>query len=317
MKSKIDLDILEKRLDEAFNEDGVVGGKLLKVIKAEEGFSIHVSNNYNIYHKLTGSFLSFFMQTLEIAEHYKNTKKQKTGIWYVPLLLDQTTTFRVFRAAENLLFKGYPLSGYSILREVKDRAIVYGAIANNITNYEKSYGIGGMDLQKHQESSKEKWDEIKVVIKKNRKKEEQRIFKKMLGSESGMPKKHQKELLSWIEDFHLEVHGSRFSYVDQGLNWISGQSKFPILPELDRVSISLYMYTSNKIGWMLLRALTFLQPIPKAFGEEWCKKWQILDESFLAMMEVLKETREEIANSFKYFIKNKFNFAPDRTFYKE
>jgi len=312
MKSKIKWGACQKHLEDTFNQGGIVGGRLLEIIQVEDAYSEFINNNYHGYNVLTDSFLSFFMQTLEAAEHMRITQQHEPRPWYGPLLLSQAINFQTFRATENLLRKGYPLSSYSILRDLKDRAIVLGAIANGITTYQKAFGLIEAEAQEKEEA-------IKVLynMKKRRTRDERFVLEYMLGQKSGIPNSYRQELQIWQELFHLEVHGGRQSYVAYGIDWLQGRAPLPILPKPIPISITMYLNRSNEIAWMLLRTLTLLQPAPKAFGEKWCNEWKILDESFMTMVDALEEIGKKIATSFKYLMKNKFNFTPDRTFYTE
>jgi hypothetical protein len=222
-----------------------------------------------------------------------------------------STVFRKFRAAENLLLCGYSLSGYGLLRDLKDQAIILGAIGNNITTYPKVSGV-----QQNEEEIKSELTKLHD-IKRRRKKEEKKVFNQMLRSESGLPKDCRQELELWENLFHVEVHGSRLSIAYEFEDWIKGKTHLPIIPKPTLDKVSMYLNRSNEIGWMVLRTLPLLQLSAGAFGPEWSKKWNVLDDSFRGAVERLEQAGEKIASAIIYLIESKFSFQPEETYYAE
>jgi hypothetical protein len=61
---------------------------------------------------------------------------------------------------------------------------------------------------------------------------------------------------------------------------------------------------------MLLRTLPVLQLKQKALGDEWSKKWYILDDSFRYSYKSLAEMGKKIGYAILKLIDSKFNFNP-------
>jgi hypothetical protein len=55
----------------------------------------------------------------------------------------------------------------------------------------------------------------------------------------------------------------------------------------------------------------------RVHSREWARKWKILDESYEYAVLGLEKLGKRIATSFLEFVKVKFSFSPEETFYKE
>lgn len=203
------------------------------------------------------------------------------------------------------------MSGYALLRDLKDQAIILGAIGNEISTYPQANGI----LANEEDT---KGEEIQLRdITKRRKKEEKRIFNLMTRSESGLPREYREELALWENLFHVEVHGSRLSIAKEIGSWIKGKNYLPTIPKPDLDAVSMYLNRSNEIGWMLLRTFPLLQLRAGMFGPDWSKKWNVLDVSFRAAVERLGQAGKKIAHAIICLIDSKFSFQPEETYYDE
>ena len=130
----------QKRLEENFSVDGYVGGHLYKIIDLEKAFGEFYVGTFRGQLVLIDSFQNFYIETINKAKEFISTNGwPKDCPYYVFVLLYYIMNFRSFRACENLLLKGYPLDGYSLLRNLKDKAIFMGGIANNITAFYKKF----------------------------------------------------------------------------------------------------------------------------------------------------------------------------------
>lgn len=300
------------RLEKTFSENGVIGNSLLEVIKAEIDYKPFITKTFKGYLVLTDSFLSFFFDTLKFAEDQFHERAAGTITNHYPFVLwIFSTAFRKFRAAENLLLCGYSFSGYALIRDLKDQAIILGAIGNNITTYPKVSGV--------QQNEEEIENDLAKLheIKKRRKKEEKKVFNQMIRSESGLPKDCRQELELWENLFHVEVHGSRLNIAYEFEDWIKGKTDLPIIPNPTLDKVSMYLNRSNEIGWMLLKTLPLLQLSSGAFGTDWSKKWKVLDESFQVAIEGLEQAGKKFASAIICLIESKFSFQPEKTCYAE
>ena len=112
--------------------------------------------------------------------------------------------------------------------------------------------------------------------------------------------------------FHIEVHGSRFTYAFEGKPWLTESAPLPVAPRPDANSASMYLNRSNELGWMHLRLMPMLQIHAGAFGAEWTLKWNILDESFRFAVESLtKDLGKPIGAAISHLVDTCFAFHPE------
>lgn len=290
----------QKRLEDNFTVNGVIGGGLLKIIDQEQACGEYFVGTFHGQNVLIDSFQSFYIDTLEnalvwVAKHGWPKGSEN----YAPILLYYVIMFRRFRACENLLLKGYPLDGYALLRDLKDRVILLAGIAHNITTFARISGLGGAQAPKYE--SREK-------VKKNRRTEQRRVLGKIIRKESGLPLDIIEELQKWEQLFHDEVHGSRLSFSTELLDWIRGTAALSIGPTPKESPTAMYMNRATEVGWLLVRLLPYLQPAENAFSVEWHRKHKILDDSFRYAQEGLSRLGKKIGNAFIKFIDEKFLF---------
>lgn len=298
----------QRRLEENFTVNGTIGGNLFEVFDLENACGEYFARTFHGQSVLIDSFQSFYIETIKIAykwiaDHGWPERAEN----YLPLLLFYVVNFRGFRACENLLIKGYPLNGYSMLRDLKDRAIFIGAIANNITTFPNIYGHFGTKAINDKEWKK---------LKNKRKKEEYRVLGKMIRKESGLPSDIIEELAKWEQLFHEEVHGSKFTFFLELGEWLRTSRPPSIGPLPNEKFMAMYMNRSVEIGWMLVRLLPYIQPVSYAFGEEWTQKQKILDDSFRLMEKGLSELGKKVADAFIYFIDQKFKYPDDFCYFE-
>ena len=304
----MDVATWQKRLEQNFSVNGVVGGHLLEIIDMEKAYGEFVVKTFHGQSVLIDSFLSFYIETIQTAQAWINTNGwPRNAPNYAPIYLFYVINFRSFRACENLLTCGYPLDGYALLRDIKDRAIFLAAVAQNITTFPRVYGY--VDIK---EASEEAWESSR----KKRKDEEHRVLRRMIRADSGLPNDIRKHLTKWEQLFHEEVHGSRCTYFAEGGEWMRGEGSLSVGPTPKANSIVMYTNRSSEIGWLLVRLLPFLQPVEKAFGESWIQRQMTLDDSFRIMIKGLSKLGKPIADAFTYFVEDKFKF-PDTFHYFE
>src|ERR1035441_5161548 len=88
------------------------------------------------------------------------------------------TLFRRYGACEVLFYRGYPLDGYSLLRDIKDRTFLLAGVAHNMTTFPDSMG------ELPPLSDKREW---KRKSTRARKDAEHRISRRLSGVDSGLP----------------------------------------------------------------------------------------------------------------------------------
>ena len=180
----------QKRLEDAFTEEGVVGGKFLtRTIAAEERVALTFAEKWHGHRILTDSFIGLFAATLD--EQFGLSQQNgwpKDEPYYVTCLMMYLTMYRTVRAAEVLSMQGYPFSGYALMRSVKDQTCILCAAANKMATFPTLFGWGGL--------SEGKWTgaEHKKIVE-NRMSVERENRYRILGKDSGLKQASQVELI--------------------------------------------------------------------------------------------------------------------------
>ncbi|MBU4320800.1 MAG: hypothetical protein L6246_01480 [Thermodesulfovibrionales bacterium] len=290
----------QKRLEKTFSIDGIVGKRLLDIIDAEKTYGIHIAGTYHGHLVLINAFFDFYIETIQKAIKWIQENGWPKNLPNYPVnILQNVTNFKSFRAADTLFINEYPLDGYSLLRDLKDRAIFLGAIIHKLTNFSLLAGITGLNTVSRENM-------IKIIA--TRKKEEQRVHDLMIGEKSSLPSDIVSELKFWEKLFHEEVHGSKLTLAEVGVDWLKGKAPLHLEPIPNTTGMAMYMNRASEVGWLLTRTFPFLQPVENAFGEDWKSKQIILDESFRVMNQGLEKMGKKIATAFIYFVDNKFSF---------
>lgn len=290
-----------------------VGGERLgPVIDGERAYGEYLVHTFHGYGILINCFFDFFIETMILASKGAFAGQLPNNDKYYALLYVLIfSSFRNFRAAETTMNNGYPLDGYALLRDLKDRAIHLGAIANEFTTANDLFGVNGNDEKR----SRTKEDSAEVHNKKGQK-EKARVTRLMIGAESGLPEEVMRWLKVWRDLFHLEVHGSRLTYFEDFRTlFIKKQlPSFAPGPHENNSDLSMYLNRSTEIGWMFHRVFPYLQLKPRSFGEEWASKWELLDHAFCLQVKSLDEMGKPIGKAFIRLIETKFAFTPDTAY---
>jgi len=299
----------QKRLEDNFSSNGVIGEKLMSIIEQENDFGLQMLN-YQGHRILNDSFQSFFIETLEQTDQWLGRNGVSAGApTYLFILLQYVSMFKRLRAAENLFLHGYPLDGFSLLRDIKDQAIFLAAIITGQTSLSALNGVEPFGKVLLNEKEKEKLHSKKLI-------EEKRVMKLYVGADSGLAREIIDDLTDWERAFHAEVHGSRFTKTE-ALKWLQGEEELHFAPNPKEQSVAMYMNRATEINWMVLRTFPYLQLEHNAFGGEWARKWKVLDESYEYAVLGLEKLGKRIATSFLAFVKVKFLFSPQDTFYTD
>jgi hypothetical protein len=291
----------QKRLEDNFTVNGTIGGNLHDIFKLEHACGEYFVSAFHGQSVLICSFQSFYIETIRnalgwITEHGwpKNSEN------YPWILLYYVIMFRSFRACESLLLKGYPLDGYALLRDLKDRAIFLAGIAHNITTFRLIFGLGGKEAL-----SDKDWE----TLKKKRKAEQHRVLNAMIRGKSGLPDDVVSELKIWEQLFHEEVHGSMLSFFRELGDWVNGKVPLSIGPTPKELPTTIYANRASEIAWLIVRLLPYSQPVENAFGTRWLERHKILDESFRSMQQGLSKVGKKIGDAFIRFVDEKYSFS--------
>jgi hypothetical protein len=297
----------QKRLSDNFSEGGIIGGNLLSIFQTEDQIGTHyLVKTFKGHDALINSFMAFFANTLRFARLSVGETGWPAGKPNYPLVLACFLhLFRRFRASEILSQKSYPLDGYSLMRDIKDRAIGLGAIAQNLSTILSV--VGTLEQPAPQYGA----EYAKKSLRK-RKDEENKISRRMVGKESGLASDVQKTLKQWDDFFHLEVHGGIVSFMQEVSGFQKGTGSF-IGPTHNQAAYVIYVNRASEIGWLITRLLPYLQRSENAFGHDWEKKRTILDESFRYVAEDMTAIGKPIGEAFIALVDGKFSF--NRPFY--
>ena len=288
-----------KRLADTFKVNGLVGGHLRIIHEAEDNVSNYLITNFRGQDALLCSFQSFFIETLLLAnQQVKMRGWPKNAPNYAVSLVAFFNLFRRFRACEILYLKGYPLDGYALMRDIKDRAFQFAGVARNITTFPRVLGLPA--TQASDPSYRQK-------TTRNRKENEQRVMHAMTGKTSGLADDVQEDLKAWDDMFHLELHGGTFSLMTE-LQQLKEGNALQIGPSVVQNAYVMYINRSSELGWMVTRLLPYVQMSENAFGDEWHKKREILDDSFRYMLESLDSLGKRLGASFITMMDDKFAF---------
>lgn len=225
---------------------------------------------------LLDSFHEFFLRTFRLVRK-PDPEEPKSEEWWL-LLLEFLTAFRSWRAAERIFRSGYPLAGFVLLRDLKDRAVILCAVGHGMSTLRQVQGHEAIEVEDA---------EIGTEIKKLRKREEWRIRDLIVGDKSGLSPQARAEIAEWQEMFHTEVHGARLTQTEF-LPWLKGEEPLTLGPRARESSGSAYTNRAAEVGWMWTRLFPLLQT-GQGFGTQWASDWRVLDDSFRYMVVTLKE----------------------------
>jgi hypothetical protein len=294
----------QKRLEDNFTQEGVVGGKLLaSTMAAEKRIGLAFAEKWHGHRILTDSFVGFFAETLDEQAGFN----QQHG-WpqdepnYATCLIMYLTTYRTVRAAELLSVQGYPFSGYTLMRSVKDQAWVLCAAANKMSTFPELFGWEGLP-----EGTWTGAEHKKIVT--NRMNVERELRFRIFGKDSGLAEALQVELNKWEQMFNWEAHRGLYT-VFQATAKLYEKQEITFVAEPDEANDVMYVNRSNETNWMILRLLPYMRRADTPDNAEWTRKWTILDESFRQILESLGKLGKKIADAFIEMMDSKFKFDP-------
>lgn len=286
----------QRRLEKTFARHGLIGERVLSIVEAEKECARRFVRKFVGHRVLTDSFQDFYVETLELSNEWLQGHEPPGPYGnYLFTVLVYVVIFRSLRAAENLSMCGYPLDGFALLRDLKDRALLLGAVAAGLTS------VAAL------------WMRPNTVLAE--KTLERRVLDHMVGKKSGLDEHVQTELREWAELFHSEVHGSQLT-LTLAFDELQKHRRVSIGPTFDDDASAMYVNRCHEVSWMLLRTLPFLQCESRAFPDEWAAKWRMLDESFRFMVEALGQMGKPIAQAIVTLVDTRFPFSP-HTFYRE
>ena len=294
---------IHAEIEEVFAQRGVVGSRLLQVIDAENAYRDYVLRKFKGHRLVFDAFQDLMIETCQLA----TSGPTPTGSQYFgPAVQSHFLNVRSFRAADRTFLGGYPLDGYALLRDLKDRAIFFAAVVSGVTDLSSLSGTVGL-ANSGSVSTEE--------ISRSASAEERRVRRLMTGSESGLNPETIEGLHEWEKTFHLEVHGSRMTRALEADYSPEGRVFMSVAPVPNDMSISFFLNRSSEIAWMLLRTLPYLQRSPDGFGAGWSRKWHLLDQALSADNAALISPEKPVFAAVRSLVTEKFAFAPETTSY--
>jgi hypothetical protein len=318
----MDLTQWSNRLRTSFTREGVHAPELLEVRLAEAAHEQITQGVCSAHTLLIDSFLSFTIETINLARaSYPQRPTGSGNRYYGAHLGEYLLVVRSVRAAEALLRAGYPLDGFGLVRDIKEQALLHAAIALRLTTFQKVNGYDALPARLPEPpkqsrdvlaDAKQRYD-VFVAIRKARRKEQRRVLDNMTGSTSGLTSDTILLLSLSDEMFNHEVHGSRLTATEH-MEWFKNGGPLPVAPQANKRSITIYVNRSEEACWMWHRLLPLLQLWTGAFGAEWARKWEVLEESFRFQTEGLTAMGKPIGSSIVELLNVKFPFNAHCTF---
>lgn len=296
----------QARLESTFGGKGMRGALWADVPSKEVAYGQHVRSTALGYLVLTNSFQSFLYDTLHACTNQYRTPNSTRSAPYQPLFfLECLTLFRSCRAAESLLYEGYPLDAFSLLRDMRDRSLLLGAWTKGLTNYKALHATHVLSETRGLDR-----DEVVDQVRKARENEERQVMGLMTGKNSDLSAETIRWLRQWTSIFNLQVHGSHLTTASEFGDWVRKVGPLSIGPVPQEKSITLYINSSPEVHWLILRVLPFLQLSPGAFGTSWAAKWQVLDESFNFYQAGFEALGKPMGTAVRRLIEEKFTLTP-------
>ncbi len=300
----------QRRLEDTFGPNGKGGALWTEVPAKEDAYGAYVRTNAHGYIVLSNSFQTFFYSTLvACVSQYRESTATESAPYQPTFLLDCLTLFRSCRATNSLLFRGYPLDAYALLRDVVDRTLLLNAWALGLTNYK---ALNATQVLKDGASLDR--DELSDKMRKAREQEQRRVLTLMIGTGSGLGQDTITWLRRWKSLFNLEVHGSRLTSAGEFGDWLRGKEALSIGPKPRSDSITTFINSASEVYWMILRILPFLQLSPGAFGTDWSERWKVLDESFDLYQAAFEALGKEMGTAVRRLVETHFTLAPESSY---
>jgi hypothetical protein len=296
----------QNRLHEAFGYNDVLGGKfLLGTMHLEETVGQLFVQKFYGHRLLTDAFLDFFAETLQTQQafHLQHGWPPNEPNYAITFLM-YLTMFRTVRATEVLSVHGYPLQGYALQRSIKDQVFTLWAIANNMIGFNEIFGWQEGFTRGATRT------EYNRKIAANRMKAERKIRSVIIGKESGLSEETKDELLNWDLLFNIETHRGLFTLFTTLDDALKGKLDV-VGPSPEEKNEAMFVNRSNELNWMILRLIPCIRRKEIIWGDEWAKKWELLEESFRMMNEGFAGLGKKIPLAHLEMIEMKFKFGSD------
>ncbi|OFV95925.1 MAG: hypothetical protein A3F68_11810 [Acidobacteria bacterium RIFCSPLOWO2_12_FULL_54_10] len=295
-------DELIKRLDAMFEHEGVPYGRAYLLFDREDEH-VNAAIQYKGYLVLSDAFKCFFLETVELLNTECRPKiKAPLSEFYARFVPRLTGSFQSLCGAERVAIRGYPYSGYTLLRNIYDNLVLASAALQKFVDFNS---IDGVEPGKPFNLD---------AARKLRKSTERTVRRKMTGDQSGLSRQTLSELAQWDTLFDYETHGARLS-LTQSMGWREGTQPLAVLPRFDKSAFAMFMNRFCEVGWMTHRLIPLVQPPGVFLPDVWREKWLVIDESFEVFVDSLtKQCGKNIGAAIVEFVKVKFPFNEQSVF---
>ncbi len=283
-------------LEAHFSINGIHGESLIPTIKSERNYVSTLNENFKGYMISSESFQGFYLETLKLATtQWNEVDDQKSLPGYQSMLLFFFSIFKSIRACDILAQHGYPLPGFALLRDVKDRAIFLGAVAGQITTIGALLGEkdGGHENNQHY---------IRAL-----KKEHFRVLGAMIHKNPSLEKEVIDYLRKWEDVFHSEVHLAKLSFATL-LDYVTQSGVLPISPDPSDDSVATYINCLNHVTLLLTATLPLLQIRQNSFGEKWREDHEVLLKCQRHLTQRHADLGKEMSRAILVFADKMFSF---------
>jgi hypothetical protein len=200
------------------------------------------------------------------------------------------------RAARITAHNGYPLEGFTLLRNILDDCVLTSAAMQGLTDFEELAGIKPGENFDPKQS------------RKNRIAVERRVRSQMDGEKSGLSLEVREHLAAIDQMYDLQTHGARLTSA-YNLGWLKGSSPLSITPIFREEVAALFMNRFIETAWMCHRLVPFIQLPGFSLSSEWAAKWRLIDESFNHLvMSLFRDLKKPYFEAVCKFVSVKFPF---------
>jgi hypothetical protein len=292
----------EKRLREHFS---IVGGSTagVGVISTAEKEHAAAARSMSGFLILSQAFKRSFLEAIRlINKDEQQAASPQSTLNYRLFVLKLVPAFQRLCGAELAAIHGYPLVGFSVLRNIFDDMVLLSAVVQKLTDFRRIEGISDGALP----GSKQ--------MRAARKNEEFAVRSKMTGKHSGLCVETIQQLNKLDHLFDLEVHGARLSTSQSG-EFLMGHSDLAVLPVFETNQFALFMNRFVEVGWLVHRLIPLMYVESTATSSSWVEGWKLLDESFNITVRALsQDLGKKIGDAYAEFVERKFPFGSESVF---
>lgn len=285
--------------------DGEGSGRRLASLFSAEAMHSETSAYTLIgYATLAEASKYFFFQTIDLLNSETTPKVQQPLPAMYPFFIERMVHyFRSLRAAELTSGQGYPMHGYTLLRNIFDSVILTSAVALGKTDFQKLEGLnpdGTFD---------------RTTYRKQRRKEEEAVRLVMTGKTSELSSETLDELAAWDVLFDHETHGGVLTRAHT-TDWLRGSKPLSLVPEFSENIFALFVNRYCEISWMTHRLLPLIQPQGLPFAQPWKDKWASMDKCYQSIVESLStQLNKKIGRAIVELVNSKFPFNENSTYW--